>query len=83
MTSGAMSRAVSRPTDGTPTQQPTLPRAPTPDCARSVLQLNGIALSQADLALTVAEFERALEIARPLLDHVLPDGLDQAGIYRP
>lgn len=51
--------------------------------AREALRLNGIAASEADVALTAAELERALEIATPMLDFELPDGLDQAGVFRP
>lgn len=51
--------------------------------ASEALRLNGVRLSQADIALTAAEFERAMEIVKPLLDFPLPDGLDQAGVYRP
>lgn len=50
--------------------------------ARVALELNGLSLSQADVALTIAEFGRGLDIARPLLDFELPDGLDQAGVFR-
>ena len=62
------------------------PRTSTNDgdvYARAALRHNGISLSNEDLALTAAEFSRALEIARPLLDFSLPDGINQAGVYRP
>lgn len=78
-----MSQPVSSPADRVPARQPTSPRAPAPDYAREALRLNGITLSEADLELTAAEFERALEIARPLLEHPLADGLDQAVVYQP
>ena len=51
--------------------------------ARVAAALNGLALSDQDLALTAAEFGRGLEIIRPLLEHELPDRLDLAGVYRP
>lgn len=51
--------------------------------AREALRLNGIDASAADIALTAAEFERAREIVTPLLALELPDGLDQAGVFRP
>jgi hypothetical protein len=60
-----------------------LPPGPAADYACEALRLNGISLSNTDLELTIAEFERALEIARALIEHSLPDGLDQAGVYRP
>lgn len=51
--------------------------------ARVALELNGLDLSPEDLALTVAEIRRGLEIIGPLLDFDLPEGLDQAGVFRP
>jgi len=51
--------------------------------AGEALRLNGIDLPAAEIARTAAEFERASEIAAPLLTFELPDGLDQAGIFRP
>ena len=51
--------------------------------ARVALELNGLELSPDDLALTVAEIRRGLEIIEPLLAFELPEGLDQAGVYRP
>lgn len=78
-----MSQAESRPTGKVAAPHPASTQAPSLDNACHALRLNGIALSEEDLALTVAEFERALEIVGPLLEYPLPDGLDQAGIYRP
>ena len=58
-------------------------RAAADNFVREALRLNGIDVSDADLALAAAELERALEIVAPLLGFPLPDGLDQAGVYRP
>ncbi len=78
-----MNQASNRAADGPSARQQPSPRAEKIEYARDALLLNGIVLSNEDQEQTVAEFERALEIARPLLEHALPDGLDQAGIYRP
>ena len=51
--------------------------------ARDALAMNGVRLSDQDVAETAGELERAFEIVRPLLDHELPDSLDQAGVFRP
>ncbi len=78
-----MSQAESRPTGEVAARHTELRQTTSLDNACHALSLNGITLSEGDLALTVAEFERALEIVEPLLKYPLPDGLDQAGIYRP
>ena len=78
-----MNQSVAKTTDGAPPHRTEALRAPTTDYASDGLRLSGITLSEVDLERTVAEFDRALEIARPLLEYPLPDGLDQAGIYRP
>ncbi len=72
----------SDPVDEAAAQQ-SLPPGPAADYAGEALRLNGLSLSNTDLELTIAEFERALEIARALIEHALPDRLDQAGVYRP
>lgn len=51
--------------------------------ARVALELNGLALSDEDVASTLAEIRRGLEIIEPLLGFELPEGLDQAGVFRP
>lgn len=76
-----MSQSTSGPSSGAPAPQPLAP--PGTEYAREVLRLNGLTLSPADLEATLAEFERALEIVGPLLEHDLPEGGDQAGVFRP
>lgn len=50
---------------------------------REALRLNGMSLSEADLAATIAEFHRVQGIVAPLLRHELPDRLDLAPVFRP
>ena len=50
---------------------------------REALRLNGLELSESDLALTMTEFRRVQGIVEPLLRFDLPDRLDLAPVYRP
>ena len=71
-------------TDRPRVPQPAAVRAQHPSAAyvQAALGLNGIGLPAAEIELLAAELGRAFEIVKPLLDFPLPEGLDQAGIYR-
>lgn len=51
--------------------------------ARTILALNGLSLSEADLAATIEEFRNLQSMAAPLLRRDLPDRLDLASIFQP
>ena len=72
--------------DGTPTRSTAIEELALDDIlpyARASAALTGLDLANEDLTLTAMEFQRGIEIIKPLLEFDLPDRLDLAGGYKP
>ncbi len=71
---------------GTPTRSTAIEELVPDDIlpyARTSAVLAGLDLADEDLTLTAMEFQRGIEIIKPLLEFDLPDRLDLAGGYKP